>query len=302
MILFYITIDKMIKLRNSDLRRKRLSESNIFPVFDLEFEYKKLHTLFFDTTAYGKIFDYGRKSNAVFSYDLCLQAMFLDWDLRGTFISVEEMLLGLEIGEDNFAESVTESRLLDYIQFIINGALFVKVNHRKYNLYESAGETIFKALYENSNMIVQELGAKMVEENGEVFIVYKDEISDVIAQADEDIKASSVEYLKIDNRGDCVRKAEILCSLAKKLEPYEEKLNSTEFKSLCKDTTMLLNRSGIRHAKDPHHNIEAKFANMNAKDLEIWYDRTFHMVMACLAVVPYIDFKGDLKKLKEESE
>ena len=86
--------------------RCRISERNKFPSFDYEAEYKKIHTLVFDKNAFGK--PNGISSiRPCYSYNSCLQMFFLDWRLRGSFTSIEEMLFSLEISEDDFDNSVT---------------------------------------------------------------------------------------------------------------------------------------------------------------------------------------------------
>lgn len=233
--------------------RQRISDKNIFPCFDLETEYKKLHELFFDRSEFGLLVGPLKDSKAhpSLSYNDCLQAMFLDWDLRGSFTSLEEMLLGLQIGEDYFAKSCTEDRLLDYIQFLFNAVIFVReeVRSRQYTIYQ-ASESICKAIVENCHMIMDRLGAEVVDEDGEFVVIYKNDSANAVATQHPDISSSIRDYLKIDNRGDLERKGEILCILAKELESNEGRFKRTEFNTLCSDTTMLLNKMGVRHALD----------------------------------------------------
>ena len=63
--------------------RTRISDRNILPNFDLEAEYNKLHSLFFDNGAFGTYTSGGLlKSRPNTSYDSALQAFFLHWHLR----------------------------------------------------------------------------------------------------------------------------------------------------------------------------------------------------------------------------
>lgn len=103
----------------------------------------------------------------------------------------------------------------------------------------------------------------------------------------EDLSGSIMEYPKIDNRGDLQRKGEILCTLAKKLEPLESKFKGTAFATLCTDTTMLFNNIGARHAWKPEHSVSSQFMAMNETELEGWYDNAFKMFLACMSVLPY---------------
>ena len=279
--------------------RTRITEKNVFPYFSLEREYKKLHDLIFDRSAFGKYVVYSQKARPSLSYDNCLQTMFLDWNLRGSFTSIEEMLFGLHISEDDFDNSITEDRMLDFIQFTLNAICFVddEVDKGNYNIYK-ATDSIFNAIVSNSRLILDHLGAEMIDGDKEIYIVYKDDVASAVSEQREDLKASITEYLKIDNRNDLGRKGEILCTLAKKLEPHEKDLNNSKFKQLCSDTTFLLNNIGARHSLNPENKIKAQFLTMEDEAVEQWYDRTFQMFLACVAVIPYLEYENDIKALK----
>lgn len=281
--------------------RQRISQKNVFPVFDIETEYKKLKDLFFDRSAFGKILPYGRSAPCL-SFNDCLKTAFLDWELRGTFTSIEEMLMSLKISDDDFSANPSEERLLDYIQFIINAASFLVsiLKRRKFNVYFAGAETIFNAIADNAHLLLSRLGAEMINTPGELWVVYKDDVASCVAEQNEDIKESIIEYLKIDNRGNLQRKGELLCTLAKKLEPHEGKFNGTEFKTLCSNTTELLNKIGARHALNDKDRIEKKILRMDMAEQEKWFDYTFQLCLACMAVIPYIDIKSKIKLLKSE--
>lgn len=75
-------------------------------------------------------------------------------------------------------------------------------------------------------------------------------------------------------------------------------LCGTEFKSLCQDTTTLLNKIGARHALSPEHKLESKFLDMDNRELEEWYDSVFNMFLGCMAVLPYVEIKPKIKDIK----
>lgn len=280
--------------------RKKITESNIFPSFSLEREYEKLTKLFTDKSAFGKIIYHNTKSRPSMSYDNCLESMFRNWSLRGTFTTVIEMEFGLQISIDDFAKDMSDSRLLDYIQFLLNAIVFVEEEVRlgKWDVYK-ADESIGKAIYDNCRLIVNKLGAEILGDQNEIYIVYTDDIAKVIGADNEDLNGSIMEYLKIDNSGNLERKGEILCTLAKKLDPYEKQLCASEFKQLCMDTTFLFNRTGVRHSLNLKDKLESKFANMENDELEKWYDKAFHSFVACMACLSYLDYKKDIKNIKD---
>lgn len=289
----------MILLEDKILRAK-ITDNNIFPNFSLEDEYDKLNTLWYDRTAFGRMLQLGARTRPSMSYNDCLQALFLNWKLRGTFTTVEEMLFGLNISVDDFCNDVSEERMLDYIQFILNAVDFIdsEIDSQRYSIY-SANDGIGKAIIKNSKLIVDKVGAEIKKEKKEFFIIYKDDIATAVVEQHKDISNSIGDYLKIDNKRDLQRKGEILCTLAKKLEPYEKSLNNTELGKLCSDTTFLLNYIGARHSLNPKNKIEAKFIEMNNEELEEWYDKTFKMFLACMAVLPYLDIKDEIKEIKQ---
>ena len=225
--------------------------------------------------------------------------MFLNWELRGSFTSLEEMLFGLQISEDIFEKACTEERLLDYIQFILNAVVFVgqEVKSGRYTIYQ-AGNTICNAIVDNSHLLLDKLGAEMVNTPHELIIAYKDDVATAVSKQNPDMSTSIIEYLKIDNRFDLQKKGEVLCTLAKKLEPMESQFKGTEFGALCSDTTMLLNKIGARHAISEKDKISLKFISMENSELETWYDRTFQMIIACISVQPYIECKNEIKDIK----
>ena len=281
--------------------RKRISDQNVFPDFSLVEEYQKLYMLFFDKGAFGTIHSYlSSRSNPCLSYCDCLQSLFLKWNLRGSFTTLEEMVTSLRITEKDFEDDINEDRVLDYIQFIINAVIFVEgeVRTGEYRLYR-ATDAIFNAIKDNCQYLLGKLGAEFRQEGTELYIVYKNDIASAVIMNNPDIEISITEYLKVDNRGDLVRKGEILCTLAKKLETVESKLKGTEFKQLCTDTTRLLNNIGARHALNPKDSIEAQYLDMSAEELETWYDKTYQMLLACFAVLPYINFKKTIADMRK---
>lgn len=279
--------------------RQKISDRNVLPSLSLEHEYEKLHRLFYDASAFGKTIAITQKARPSMSYGYCLSMMFLDWELRGSFTSVEEMEFKLGISEDDFASSVTEERLLDYIQFLANAIIFVdkQVREHRYNIYAN-GDTIYNAIVDNSHLVLEKLGAEMVDAGTEIAVVYKNDVASFVSLQDEELEASLVEYLKVDNKGNLKRKGEILCTMAKRLEENKTKLYTSEFKLLFSDTTMLLNKIGARHSLKQSDGIEARFLAMKSDELESWYDRTFQMSLTCIAALPYLEFKPDIQKIK----
>ena len=64
------------------------------------------------------------------------------------------------------------------------------------------------------------------------------------------------------------------------------------------DTTELLDKIGARHALKEQDYIECKIMAMDVSEREKWYDRTFQMILACIAAIPYLGFKNEINELK----
>ena len=279
--------------------RKKISEKNRFPVFNIDNEYKKMQDLFCDKRAFGKNDVINGRLQPRYSYSDCLAELFLGWKLRGTFTNLHEMLYMLGISEKDFKEQVTDEKLLDYIQFVFNAIAFVDKEAKKNGYYRN-GDTIFNAIIDNGKQILEKLGAHLSIDNQEFFVIYKNDVATITSIIHKDIEPSIVEYLKIDNYGSLTRKEEVLCTLAKKLEGFEKDLNATEFKALCSDTTFLFDKTGIRHNRNAKDRIESIFDEMTPKERECWYDNAFQLFLACMAVVPYLEIKKKIKAIKKD--
>ena len=272
--------------------RKRISESNIFPQFDLFTEYQKIESLISERQIIGEINQFGRNLIPQFTIeDYIGQLYFSDWNLRGTFVSIEDMRQGLGIKKENFnAEIISQDMVLDFLQYAANLCNRTCLTINRCKVAYIADKNYLSMLIEIITKFVKHLGAEIsLEPDGsEVFVTYKNELGVVVADDHPDIKDSIVEYKKIDNRGDLTRKGEILCTLFKKLESVEGKLKRTGYRNLCDDATFLFNKTGIRHWVETDRIASETFLKMKPEELEIWYDRTFDMFLSCMVISKYL--------------
>lgn len=280
--------------------RIRISEKNIFPSFDIRKEYFKIEMLFCNEGVFGLVRNRGILP-ASLSYHFILEKYFLSWNLHGTFTSLSEMIHELGISDTYFKTKFpSEERFLDYIQFVVNAInfvdKFVDMNALK---YYRKNWSVSNAILNNISLIAEKFNTELIaDDTDEIFLSYKNDVSSVISNTIPELRGSIVEYQKFDNKYDIKRKAELLCTFAKTLEPYEKLFKGTEFNSLCSDTTMLMNNSGVRHCIDQNNKIGEKFNSMSADEILKWYDRTFEMFIACMSVVPYLRYKDELKSIK----
>ena len=241
------------------------------------------------------------KSFAELTIEDFINIHFLKWHLRGTFITVNEMRNALGIGRAQLSESVTEENFLQFLQYAYNCTTLVELTFGSYHNYKLAltDRDYIGAIMHNIDMLLARLKAELFydRDNGEFFIRYCNDVSDVIALSHPDINRSLTEYLMIDNKEDLQRKGEILTTLYKKFEIVRNDLRGTEFDNLQSDTGFLFNKVGARHSSSDK--IAEKFASLEDSDKIFWHDRTFDFFLACLSSLPYVANKDTLKSFKK---
>ena len=91
--------------------RKRISEKNIFPNFDLYTEYQKIDMLLSEKKTVGVYNKFGKVIHDYFTLEEYIEYIcFNDWNLRGTFISINEMRQGLGIEKGSISrENIEEN-------------------------------------------------------------------------------------------------------------------------------------------------------------------------------------------------
>lgn len=286
--------------------RQRISEKNIFPSFDLFEEYQKLEEIFSNRRTIGTYDRWGDRRPPLYTFEEYIRDLqFENWNLRGTFINLQEMRQKLNIAPENFSKrNITENQLLDYIQFLLNCWFRI---HSTIKLMQTQGiaylaqKDSLEMLFQNCRYILEKLHCedKLDKENDEIYVVYQDELSAEVSQQNPDVEISLTDYHRIDNRGDLQRKGEILCTLSKQLEAVEAQVKGTEFYSTYNDATFLLNKIGARHWTGKDKLANATFMKMSPEELEEWYDTAFNLVVSCFAAIPYLTVKDKIKTIKK---
>lgn len=286
--------------------RQRISEKNIFPSFDLFEEYQKLEAIFSNWRTIGTYDRWGGRRQPDYTFEEYIgDLQFESWNLRGTFINLQEMRQKLNIAPENFSKgNISENQLLDYIQFLLNCWFrihsTIKLTQTKGIVY-LAQEDSLEMLFQNCRYILEKLHCedKLDKENNEIYVVYQDKLSAEVSQQNPDVEISLTDYHRIDNRGDLRRKGEILCTLSKQLEAVEAQVKGTEFYSIYNDATFLLNKIGARHWTGKDKLATATFMKMPPEELEEWYDTAFNLMVSCFAVIPYLAVKDKIKTIKK---
>lgn len=286
--------------------RKKISEKNIYPQFDLFNEYEKIEFLLSENKVIGQLDRWGgRKMPVLTMEDYINQVVFSDWNLRGTFLSINEMREGLEIDKNELlSPDINEEKILDFLQYAINCTIRVEATIKKFDALYIADKNYTKLLSDNIRALLTRLKAtfELDKKTNEIFVAYQDDLSVVVAENNPQISDSLSEYNRIDNRGDLKRKGEILCTLFKSLEPIEKKFKGTEYASLASDTTFLFNKIGARHWVENDKIASVTFLKMTPDELEKWYDKTYTMFISCMVTSAYLDIKPEIKQIKQAVE
>lgn len=282
--------------------RKRISEQNIFPNFDLYNEYRKIDMILSEKKTVGTVNKFGKIIHDYFTLEEYIEFLcFNDWNLRGTFISINEMRQGLGIEKGSITpDNIDENQILDFLQYAINCVHRVSTTIKASKVSLLSDDTIIIVLWDNIKLLAEKLNCtlELDKKKQEIFILYNNSTATAVSKDYPDIKDSIGEYVRIDNRGDLKRKGEILCTLFKKLESVEAKLKANNFASIASDTTYLFNKSGIRHWVEKDKTACATFLQMDKKELEEWYDKIFNMFLTCMVLAKYIDNMQDVKDIK----
>ncbi len=277
------------------MKIKRISEKNIFPSLELYDEYSKIDKML-------------RVNRLVEDYNYCYtveeyidEYCFKNWELRGTFFSISEMRKALGISvEELEKETMSPDKVLEYLQYAINIIARAENCINKEFYHKWTDDAAHEMIVDNILELTKQLGCKLSidEITGEFFVEYSDELAEEVSINYPDVKSSLGEYKRIDNQGNLIRKAEILCTLYKKLESFSEKFQGTTYKNLYDDTKLLFNKSGIRHNVDKDPIARATFLSMNEQEIELWYDKTYDMFLACLVIAKYLETKKEIDNIK----
>lgn len=283
--------------------RKRISESNLFPVFNLFEEYRKIEMMISEATVVGTYNQFGKPLIPAYTLEQYIDDLyFRGWNLRGTFVSIADMRNGLGIEKAVFAgKSISEERVLDFLQYAAN--LWLRINgtiRSCTTAYISDRKNYLIMLLQNITALTNRLGAelKLDKTKSEIYLVYKDVVSFAVAEEHTDISESIIEYKKLDNRCDLQRKGEVLCTLYKKLESFGDRFKGTRYEGLYKDTTFLFNKTGARHWVEKDRIACETFLKMKPEELEDWYDKTFELFLACIVICGYLDIKDDIGAIR----
>lgn len=139
---------------------------------------------------------------------------------------------------------------------------------------------------------------KMIE--NEHIIVEKNPVAIEVADIVPNLSESIIEYNGYLLRGNLERKREILKKIADALEPKKSKFEKINKKSDYDNFTFMVNNMNIRHNNcDPNgNNFREKFAELDLKEKELWYDKIYSQALFLFVLLDYQDRKKDIEEFK----
>jgi hypothetical protein len=285
---------------------KRISERNIFPLLNAKEECLKIDSLFSQKISVGVFGRYDKRLDPQFTIQQLFNDLFFNnWNLRGTFISIQEMRFKLGITSDDLSNAkFNNDTALDYLQFILNCILHLQNEMCTSQSFYIAEDGLLDVITSNSKHLVQELECKLIYDKDaeEIFVQHNNELADATTEAHPEISRSLNEYRRHDSNGDLQRKGEVLCTLYKKLESIKSVANKTEFMRLFSDATFLFDKTGVRHWVEKDKIASKTYQKMEEPELEEWYDKTFDTFIACIAASDYLSVKQEIKEIKKLAE
>lgn len=219
--------------------------------------------------------------------------LFLKWNYRGNFISVEDMRKSLNISNYDIKNNNQET-LIYYFEFILNMLLFCA----QYSV--PINQSCLQIIKANISNVLDKLNYKSEEKEDYIIVIEKDPKAIAVAELYEDISDNIIEYRRFAIQGNIERKKEILATLSKKIEAIEAKLKQNNYSYLVDEITGLLNSLDIRHNNKEGKHAHEVVIEMSSEELESWCDKTYDTILLALMVNNYLEYKNEIKDLNKK--
>jgi len=220
--------------------------------------------------------------------------LFFNWEHRGTFLSTHDLRAELHISKKEIVNNNIDI-MLNYFEFVINMT----------NLLRTVEDLNFDEKYlvvmlENIITILDRLNFELVDIKGCSIIVEKSPSTTAISEIHEDISDRVIEYKRFDLKGNLDKKREILQLLSNKFEGIKSNLKENNYSYIINEASGLLNNLNIRHNNYEGQNANERVLNMDAEELECWYDKTYDLILLSLMINHYLSYKSHIKNLNKE--
>lgn len=231
------------------------------------------------------------------------------WKNVGSYTNCEEIRNDLGMHdillscEKKLGWKCNPNGVMNYIEYIVN---LIEMSERYINKHFDNRIIRFEKEYyqikRNLNILLDRVNYeyKYFNEYERAILVEKNAATTLVAEIVEDgLAYKVVEYNHHLLKGNMIRKREILQSLADKIEGFRDNLE----KDLRSDFGFLANNINIRHNNIEGINRKDYIADMNPKDLELWYDQAYQIMLLCIIENDYkVSRKLKVSDLKKEMQ
>ena len=229
---------------------------------------------------------------------------FREWKYNKRCLSIDDLVITHKIRTGNKVSSIEE--MFIYFEFLANIILFLD---KKISSYSEGWDRdvighiqkMSSEIVENIASVLDELNYKFIKlEEDKSVIVEKSEIVSAVSEIYEEISPKVIEYKRFNLAGNLERKKELLLGLAHKYESVNKKLIKNGHENLATNVRCLLNNLNIRHNPKEGSKEDIYLKKLSTKELENWYDKTYDTILLALMSAHYVDYKGEIDKLKNE--
>lgn len=221
--------------------------------------------------------------------------LFREFKHRGSFTSLYAMMdaLNLHCASDNLDD------LLIFCEFLLAVMPTNVDRNYKYRQCNTIKMNIDNILEKTNHHIIRH---EVYEDS--YIIVEKNKAASLAAQVvqDKGISFELLEYNHYALKGDLLNKRKILASIGTYIEPYlKEKILSTAgYKTLESNVGFLLNKFHIRHNNKEGKTAQDYILSLNDEELELWYDRTYDVLIQTILTNENISVEKDIEQLKKD--
>ena len=247
-----------------------MTRKSIFEIltekYDTNYELYQIDTMYRGNT-FCLSLTLGRKK--YISLDDLIDQVFHKWKSKGTCTSCANMRERLGIHEILPNTKFSEDKTILYLEYYAN-MLYLYSTKIKLPI-DVAELNILSMLRDNIDSLIEHLHYKKhICKDGECVFLIPDDIAFAI-----------LKYNHASLKGQLEEKRRLLQSIANE---YEDLLKSPiePFGDFFTKTTGLLNNLNIRHNNKSGKNQHEAFIQMDAKELEKWYDELYQLLLFCI--------------------
>lgn len=226
---------------------------------------------------------------------------FQEWKGREGCRDTDEMRAGQNIDGILGSEDPSDGEVLTYLQYVLNIAELVRRSFHKEDGY-SFDVRNYTELLTRVRALLRQLGydAKYVPEKEYLYLVPHNPALDALETNEGDrIGTAVTEYRSTAVAGQVEKKKELLCTLAKEVESYDDNRLASNNQLYSRIRFLLDNVNIENDNTEGGHRVD-RVAAMDASELETWYDKAFQLMLLRIMTERSQSQLADVDKLADE--